>query len=314
VSETPSGPVLSVVIVIVSDTTGTEADPTHLVGCLEGLEQQVSPPAMEILVPYHARTTGIPALRERFPHVRLVQVEDLKRFTGKGGNREHHDELRARGINLARGAIVALLEDHGRPDPHWCRRMVQAHEEDYVGVGGAIENGIDRPLNWAVYYCDFGKYQNPIPRGASSFASDANTSYKRSALESIRPVWEESFQETAVNKMFQDRGQRLALSPDIIVFQERRGLQLGAAVKERFVWGRSYAASRTQLVGGNRRVVYLALSPALPFLLFFRLAAVIYRKRRLSSRFLLAAPLVFCLLVSWSAGEFVGYVSARPGL
>jgi hypothetical protein len=312
VSETASGPVLSVVVVIVSDTTGTEADPTHLVGCLEGLEQQVSPPAMEILVPYHARTTGIPALRERFPHVRLVQVEDLRRFTGKGGNREHHDELRARGLSLARGAIVALLEDHGRPDPYWCQRIVQAHEEDYVGVGGAIENGIDRPLNWAVYYCDFGKYQNPIPRGASSFASDANSSYKRSALESIRPVWEESFQETAVNKVLQDRGQRLALVPDIIVFQERHGLQLGSAVRERYVWGRSYAASRAQLVGASRRVVYLLLSPALPFLLFLRLTATVSKKQRLIGRFLLATPLVLCLLVSWSFGEFIGYLTGRP--
>ncbi len=32
----------------------------------------------------------------------------------------------------------------------------QAPRTGYAAIGGAIENGINRPLNWAVYYCDFG--------------------------------------------------------------------------------------------------------------------------------------------------------------
>ena len=216
-----SVPSLSVVVVVVSDTMGASADTSHLAGCLDALSRQVDPPPMEILVPYHPRTKGIAALRERFAQVRFVEVEDLKRYTGRAGSREHHDELRARGLRLATGSVVALLEDHGRPDLHWCQRIVHAHEDDASGIGGAIENGVNRPLNWAVYFCDFGKYQNPLPRGATTFASDANTSYKRSALEAIRSVWEDAFQETAVNKVLLDRGETLALAPDIIVYQER---------------------------------------------------------------------------------------------
>ncbi len=53
-------------------------------------------------------------------------------------------------------------------------------------AGGAIENGIDQPLNSAVNDCDFGKYQNPLPSGESDFASDANTSYGPTALERAR--------------------------------------------------------------------------------------------------------------------------------
>ena len=45
--------------------------------------------------------------------------------------------------------------------------MVVAHREYYAAIGGAIENGVDRPLNWAVYYSDFGRYQNPFQSGES---------------------------------------------------------------------------------------------------------------------------------------------------
>ena len=73
-------------------------------------------------------------------------------------------------------------------------------------MGGAIENSIDRPLNWAVYFCDFLRYQTPLPDGESALASDANVSYKRTALQAIQPVWRDVFHETSVNAALRARG------------------------------------------------------------------------------------------------------------
>src|ERR1017187_3368983 len=105
-------PVLSVVVVIVSDTT-SPADTTHLGPCLDALGHQRNAPPMEILVPPHPFVEGLTRLRERYPGVRFVEMSDLRTYTGCPGSREHHDELRARGLGLARGRIVALTEDHG---------------------------------------------------------------------------------------------------------------------------------------------------------------------------------------------------------
>jgi hypothetical protein len=303
-------PVLSVVVVIVSDTTRAGGDTSHLDGCLDALERQVDAPPMEIIVPYHSRTRGVEG-RRRFPGVRFLRADDLRSVTETGGSREHHDELRARGLAVARGEIIALLEDHARPDPHWCARIVEEHRQPFAAIGGAIENGIDRPLNWAVYFCDFGRYQNPIPSGASPFASDANVSYKRAALEAIRPTWERVFHETAVNSALTARGETIALSPEVIVRQYRAGLRLRDALRERFIWGRSYAASRAELAGGARPWLYAALSPALPGLLLSRMASNVLRKRRHRGAFLRAFPLTAVLTVSWSLGELAGYVTRR---
>lgn len=307
-------PLLTVVVVIVSDTTDANRNAANLAGCLEALSQQIDSPPMEIIVPYKPPVEGIQDLKARFPTAVFSPFDELKTFSGQGGSREHHDELRARGLALANGEILALLEDVGRPDPHWGARMVRAHAQryaNYAAVGGAIENGIDRPVNWAVYFCDFGKYQNPIPEGDSLFASDANVSYKRSALATIKPVWQDIFQETAVNWALASRGEKLALSSEAIVYQHRRNLRLGSALKERFIWGRSYAATRGGLVGSVRRLMYAMLTPTLPAILLSRMAVNVARKGRCGAAFLKALPLTVMLITSWACGEFAGYLTAH---
>jgi hypothetical protein len=301
-------PLLSVVVVIVSDTTASRCDASHLAGCLEALHAQVAPPPLEVIVPHHLQVEGLDELRRRYPEVRFIPVPDLRTFSGLGrGTREHHDELRARGIQAARGEVVALLEDHAGPDPNWCRQVMAAHGRGYAAVGGAIENGVDRALNWAVYFCDFGKYQNPLPAGPAGYASDANVSYKREALEAVRGTWTEIFQEPRVNGALLARGEQIALSPEIVVLQQRHGLKLRSALAERFVWGRSYAASRGASLG-SRRLLFAALSPLLPGILLLRMGRNVAARGRTSGSFAKALPYTAMLLVAWSCGELVGYL------
>src|SRR5580658_10572197 len=211
-------PALSIVVAIVSDTTA-QPDASHLEPCLAELTRQVGASLLEIIVPYHPSVQGIGELRGRHPDVRFQEITDLKTYTGERGSREHHDELRARGLALARGRIVALIEDHGIPTPEWSSRLIEAHSGPFAAVGGAIENGVDRPLNWAVYFCDFLRYQNPLPQGQAFVVSDANVAYKRDSLESVRPVWQVVFHESSVNRALMRQGEKLALAPEAVVNQ-----------------------------------------------------------------------------------------------
>ncbi len=306
-------PLLSIIVVIVSDTTRARRSAAHLKTCLAALTSGNGNPPTEIIVPYLPHVAGIDDLKELYPHVTFIPVENIP-VGGSGGSREHHDILRARGLAAARGEIIGLLEDHAVPDRQWSDCLVTAHSTwyaDYAAVGGAIENDIDRALNWAVYFCDFSKYQNPVPEGASPFASDANVGYKRTALEAIRPVWQEAFHETAVNWALAERGLKLALSREVVVSQHRTDLRLGDAMKERYVWGRSYAATRSQLLGTPQRWLHAVLTPVLPFLLVTRMALVTLKRKRHIPAFIQALPLSLALTLCWSCGEFVGYVTGR---
>ena len=308
--DTDADALLSVVVVIVSDTTLARAQSRGLAGCLEALGRQIDAPPLEIIVPYHPETDGIDALKTRFPAIRFIAVDEAEVLAREAGSRDHHDRLRARGLAAARGGVVALLEDHALPDPHWSARIAAAHRAEDAAIGGAIENGVDRPLNWAIYFCDFAKYQNPLPAGASDFASDANVAYKRSALESVRSLWEGSFREVVVNAALIASGRRLSLDPAIVVYQHRGEIPLADALAERFVWGRSYAATRSMQLSGARRCVYAALSPALPFVMVERIALIAWRRRRRFGRFVRSLPLIVLLACAWSAGECAGYLSA----
>jgi hypothetical protein len=303
-------PALSVVVAIVSDTTG-RPDTRHLAQCLAALTRQRGAPVMEIIVPHLPGMAGIAALCEEYPNVRFIEAQGLRTYTGRSGSREHHDELRARGLALAHGNIIALIEDHGIPAPDWSAYIDATLRPPFAAVGGAIENGVERPLNWAVYFCDFLRYQNPVQAGESAFASDANIAYRRAALESIRPVWQESFYEPAVNEALRSRGEIVALAPDVVLYQHRQGLRFGSALKERFVWGRSYAALRGKLAP-RRRLLWALFSPALPVLLLARMTAMAWKKRRTFAPFLKVLPLTGMLLITWAMGELAGYATGQP--
>ena len=298
------------VVAIVSDTTD-RPDVAHLEMCLAALVKQSNAPVTEIIVPYHPGVAGIAGLAERYPGVRFVEVMDLATYNGRSGSREHHDELRARGLAEARGRIAALIEDHGVPAPDWSRSVVESHRGSAAGIGGAIENGIDRPLNWAVYFCDFLRYQRPIAHGESDVVSDANVSYKRDKLQTVRPVWKQVFHESSVNQALRKRGERLELTPNVVLYQNRLGLRLGSAVKERFVWGRSYAATRARLAGPAHRFFWAVFAPALPVLMLARMSLMAARKRVQLGPFVKAFPLTATLIMSWCWGEFRGYLTGR---
>jgi hypothetical protein len=300
-------PALSVVVAIVSDTVG-HPEVRHLDGCLEALTRQLP---LEIIVPYHPSVDGIARMRRKYPDVRFIEAARLATYTGQGGSREHHDELRARGLAEAKGRIVALVEDCGIIAPDWSAQVLEAHRQPYAAIGGAIENGIGRPLNWAVYFCDFLRYQNPLAEGESPIASDANVTYKREALEAVRPVWNEIFHEWSVNQALRALREKVVLAPRIVLYQHRLGLGWRTAVKERYVWGRSYAATRAGLAGAAKRAFWAAFSPALPLLMLGRMTLMAIRKRRTIPAYFKAFPITTLLVVSWCCGELVGYLTGR---
>jgi hypothetical protein len=305
-------PVLSVVVTIASDTVH-EPSVDHLRPCLQSLAQQRNPPAMEVIVPHQPGVHAMNRLRTEFPAVRFLEIGDLKRYTGRSGSREHHNELRARGVAAARAEIIALTEDHAIADPDWCSSIIEAHSKPdthgkpVAAVGGAIENAAPGLLNWAVYFREFGQYQNPVRENEAFGPSDVNASYKRCALAVIRDVWSDTFEERAVNRAIRASGRRISFSSRVVVYQKRMNLDLVTAVKERWIWGKSYGAWRG--LSGLTRFVWAGMSLGLPVVLVVRAAATVVRKRRNTGVFLKALPLLILITAAWCGGEMSAYIA-----
>jgi GT2 family glycosyltransferase len=284
--------------------------------CLRALHKQTLRIPMDVIVPYDDPCAEVVTLAAEFPGVKFVRADTLDtRKARAGASREHHDTLRTIGLRAAAGDVVALTEDHAHAAHNWCEEMVAALERHpkAAAVGGAVDCDSDRLLNWAVWFCDFGRYQNPLPEGRSEFVSDSNVAYRRSALQSVEAVWRDDYHETAVHWAMVDAGFELCTTPRVIVWQARSDLALGSALRERFVWARSFAGTRARMVGSPMRWIYALLSPLLPLVMTWRLARTAFQRGRYKGRFVRALPLIVILQTVWGAGELVGYVTADPG-
>lgn len=302
-------PELSIVVGLISGRTD------DLARCLEALEAQEGAPEFEVLVPWDAPCADVLRLRERFPRARFLELAGVDtRAARAGGSREHHDALRTLGLRHARGRFVILTEDHAHAEPRWCAGLLQAlADHPRAGcIGGAVECGGRGLLAFAVYLCDFGRYMNPLQEAPAWYVSDSNVCYRRAVLDEVAAAWRDDYHETIVHGAIAAKGHELRLTPRVVVWQARSGLTLGEALRERFVWGRSYAGSRVAGAGLARRLLLAALTPLLPFVLTWRLVKGVVQRRRAIGRTLLALPLLFLLQAVWAIGECAGYLTGRP--
>ncbi len=300
---------LSVVVTIVEGGAS-------LARCLEVLDAQIDPPDMEVVVPFDDTVTDIPSLAARFPRVRFLPMGAVPTMavpTSARGQHELFDRRRSAGLLAVTGDIIGILEDRGLPTTDWASRVMHLHAAlPHAVIGGAVENGVDRLANWALYFCDFTRYAPPFAAGPAAWVTDVNVSYKRRALDDTRDLWRERYHEPVVHGALARRGETLFLTPELVTSQMRTQTAFRRIVRERFGWGRLFAYTRVHSATLVRRVGWAAGAPLIPAVVFVRQFRLTWAKGRHRSRFLAAAPLMLLLLVCWSAGEAVGYLTGRP--
>lgn len=299
---------LSVVVTIV------DAGET-LVRCLAALAAQQGVQGLDVIVPWDDSVPGMADIARRFPAFSfpaLGRLTTARAWQSASGQHELFDRRRAAGLALVTGDVIAILEDRGVPRPDWAAKLLDAHTRlPHAVIGGGIELGRQAPLNRAVFFCDFNRYQPPFEAGPREWVSDVNIGYKRRAIDATREIWRERYHETSVHWALVRMGEVLFLSPDFIVEQMRDNLSLGSLVGERFAWGRLFAYTRAREMGLGSRLALTAGSVVLPLVLLLRHARMQQAKGRLGG-FLRVAPSVAVLLTAWSLGEALGYLTARP--
>jgi GT2 family glycosyltransferase len=301
---------LSVVVGLIS---GRKSDVRR---CLLALHSQTIDGLAEIIVPYDEPCADVATLKAEFPRVRFLLAEGLDTADARAGaSREHHDTLRTIGLRAATRDVIALTEDHAVVANTWCEEMLAAlaRHGNAAAVGGAVECDSEQRLNHAVWFCDFGRYQQEIPEGPAAFVSDSNVAYRRAALDRVATAWQADYHETAVHWAMMAAGFELCTTPRVVVWQARSGLTLGAALRERYVWARSFAGTRARMAGSAKRWIWAAASPILPLLMTWRLFKTAFQRGAYKTQFVRALPLILLLQSVWAVGELVGYVTADPG-
>ena len=313
-----AGPALSVVLAPV-------ARGAFLAEALESFAAQAEAPLFEIIVPVddsidavdagrgRGGAEALAALGETYPAVRFVAVEgtaEQGRSADFGIAHLAIDRRRAAAIAAARAPLVAVTDEWARPRTDWCREIVRAHEAPHAVIGGAIGCARDRAINWALFFMDGGRYQNPLPEGPAVFVTDVNVSYKRAALE-LTDVWREEYHETRLHDELRHAGETLWLTPRLVVDVDRGEIALAEALRERFAWSRLYAGRRSQEVSGAMRAALAAGSPLLALVLLFRQVRLAWQRGAHRGALLRCLPILILMDLVWSVGEATGYLTGR---
>jgi GT2 family glycosyltransferase len=292
-SPQPNRPKISVVIASVNG-------PAYLDECLRSLEHQTLRAQAEVIVADCCGDGSRRLIKQKYPWVRRLGFARRKTIP----------ELRAMGMKEAQGEIVVLTEDHCLAESHWYERLLTAHQRHYGVVGGAVENdsSIERVVDWAVFFCEYSQFMNPVPAGEVQDIPGNNISYRQEFFVHIADMLDAGrFWEGFLNARLQQKGIKLYSDPSIIVYH-KKVFGLGYFLNQRYHYGRSYAGMRVERAPFWKRLVYAGFCPLLPVLLLGRIAARVLAKRRNRDKFILALPFLLLFTFSWSWGELVGYL------
>ncbi len=277
------------------------------------LERQTVTEGIEILVMelWGAHTNEHERVRHRFQTVGWV-------YDPRGRT---VPQLRSLGIAKSQGAIVALLEDDCVVPETWCAAVLKAHQGTIVAVGGAVEPGAySNALDWAVYFSEYARFMEPVPEGESHDLPGTNVSYKRTALlELLRrdetlgnTIGRIGFYEVLVHWALRHAGQPMRMDRALVAYN-MSSWGLSQALRSRFHHGRGFAAMRAANRSPGARLRFLAIAAVLPFVQVARILKEVIRRRRFLRKIGSALPWITLLSISWSMGEFVGYLLGPGG-
>jgi glycosyltransferase involved in cell wall biosynthesis len=281
-------------IVVASHSAGE-----NIFKCLHVLEDVSKNGGAQVIVVDNAGGRIAEAIAEKYPQIRLIHAPKEKLIP-------HLWEI---GIRQAAGDIVATTTGDFVPQSDWVEQILKAHEGPYAGIGGAIENEIEGgAVCRAIHYCRYSAYMLPVKRArVNDFAAD-NASYKRSALEKYEAARRDGFWESPIHAQMIRDGLELLLTPAIVV-RHQKSFSFPGFMKQRFLHGRQYGADRARNFSMIRRQLYIFMSPLIPVIFLWRITRRIITKKRSLAEFLSALPVLVMFLLSWSAGELVGYLS-----
>lgn len=296
-SPRPDAPTFSVIIGLVSTEDGE-----RILETLAALSAQQGDHSYEVILADRKSDRISAEIADRFPGVKLIRCPADTSLP----------VLRTTALSHAKGLYVVVTEDHCVPPLDWFQAIYNAFQEaapETAAVGGSVENGVtDRALDWATFFCEYGTSLPPVPEGEAAGLPGMNVAYKRSVLTDLdQTLLTKGFWETTVHGELLRRGMALHSTNSIAIDHCKKfSFRLFAA--QRFLYSRYYAGIRFERGQYLLRLIACLLTPALPFILLYRIRAHLWSTGRYRREFVFSLPSLSVFLAIWSFGEMVGYI------
>ena len=270
---------------------------TRLADCLAALEPEAE--ELEILVVSRLPVGEAEAITERFPRARAIRGEGLT-----------IPQMRSKGLEAARGPIVAILGEHVRPAPGWAAAMLAGHvaAPGAAAVGGSItEPEGAAGAGFAAFLAEYAEHMAPMRDGPAQGLSGVNVSYKRFAIDAHRGLFLAGVWETLLHEALLDAGLGFHCEKGAGV-RVTRAYEFPSFAGEKLRIARSYAGMRARRGGIVGRLRVAASAVVLPELVLLRIFWRVLSRRPFRGPFALLAALPFLLVYvgAWTIGDLAG--------
>lgn len=271
--------------------------------CLRSLIEQEAIERMEILLLDYAAQGFPPLAGSEHPSVVRLDKDSFEPF----------GESRAQAVRMARGRIVAFIEDHCRAHPGWATAILGAHAQPWVGVGPEVHNanpGVG--TSDAVYLINFFRWLPPLEPGEAEMIVGYNSSYVRERLLAHGddlPILLRC--DTLLQRRLVQEGGRMAVAPGVRI-SHLNETDVSSILKGTFLWNRMFAATRTLVSPWSlpKKLLWLILAPLIPWARCARLLwGVAKANRELLGRTVRALPIALASHTSAAAGQVLGVLA-----
>jgi glycosyltransferase involved in cell wall biosynthesis len=127
--------------------------------CLAALQAQIQNATTEIIVVDSSVDGTNRIICEQFPDVQMLHFDQPLTLA----------QLRGKGIAIAKGNIIAILDPYSIVDQHWLSELIQVHtKQPNLIIGGTVElfNADQQNLlTWATYINEYGMFMPPLEAG-----------------------------------------------------------------------------------------------------------------------------------------------------
>lgn len=271
----------------------------------EALKSQTIATRMEVVILQYVQDgrTDDPCPPEAGPAVREIAMERGDSFAS----------ARCKGIQHARGVVVAILEDHCIPEPDWAQQLLEAHGESKRVVGYAFTNGSpDTYCYRSFFLAEYGMWMHPASKGPVDNLPGNNVSYKREDLMTLQDAQSLPLAQILSSpECLREWGFDLILEPKVqVAHQSYRNLT--DVFRAHYQYCRLLGGTRVEqgTWGACRRGAYALavplLVPALQVLRIFRRLRGASQRARFDS--LSTIPLIYCFYQVAAFGESCGYL------
>lgn len=267
---------------------------------LDALREQAAAEQAQVIVADRVGGTTAVRLAREHPWVTLLSVTP-----GADGKKPSVPVLRAAAAAQATGEIVAVMEEHCRPTPHWLRALREEFRPDDAAIGGPIlHDAYENRCDWVVLFSEYQAYLPPWRDGERWLLNGANIAYRRSLLEKHAALLTTGYWEAVLHPQLARDGKLRGLNrlgnPTTGPFEYPYYL------RQRYLLARVWGAMQQRSAPASKRLVYLLLAPLFPFLWLARTTARALRSPYVG-QYVLTLPMLIPVAFVYVFGEWCGY-------